>query len=295
MLLAGIILLKLKRRDMRSLAVLLTFVIFPIGGFLIYWLIEIYSEKNNHEQPIENPDDFNQEMPVFELIEPLDIRTETNIASVEENLLIADYEKRREVVLNILKEGMETSRTGYMDMALRNEDSETVHFAASGILHAKRKLDASLNICSELYKNDPSDMTIAYTYADLLFQYLTTVKLDRVDRLFYIHENIHVLEKIVKKSGQAKSTPLFRLIDLLLEIEDFHRVYHYCDELGDKLADSEEKYLTLLKCFFIMKDKARFEQTFNRFRNSEIYFSSETIQVIRLWLESLSHIKTSYE
>jgi len=291
-ILAGYLHFKSKTRSISLLLTWLTFIVFPIGGPLIYWLIMIYKNKDKIEENIENSADFVREMPVFELIEPLDVKTESNIAPMEETLLVADYDKRREVILNILKEGT-MNRSGFIDMALRNEDSETAHFAASGILHAKRKLDLNLSIYAEMYRNDPSDMTVAYTYADLLFQYLSTVRLDRVDRLYYQHENIHVLERIVKKGDQSRSAPMIRLIELLLDIEDYNRANQYCAELREKFPDSEEKYLTLLKSFFVMRDKTNFEQIFRKFRDSNVYFSSETMNVIRLWLESLSHVKMS--
>jgi tetratricopeptide (TPR) repeat protein len=288
--LLGCFYLRKKRLDIRFLSAWLTILIFPVGGILIYWIMNIYYARANEEEPIEDLSNYEKEAPLFELIEPLNVSAETDVASLEETLLIADFGKRREVILNLLKEDA-SEHVNYIDLALHNEDSETAHYAASGILHTKRKLDSSLSIFSELYQNDPSDMTVAYTYADLLRQYLTTVRMDPADKLVYTYENIHVLEKIVKKKSSRSISQLIRLIDLLLEIEDFNRTNFYCNELWEKYPDSEEKFLTMLKSYFMMKDKQHFELVFKRFRDSDIYFSSETMNVIRLWLGTINNLK----
>jgi hypothetical protein len=293
-LVLGCYYLQKKTLKIQYLSTWLTLLFFPIGGFLIIWISTANHLLADQDEPIENLNNYESETPVFELIEPLNVLTETNIASLEETLLIADYRKRREVILNLLKEDV-SDHAGHIDLALHNEDSETAHYAASGILHVRRKLDSSLSIFSELYRNDPSDITVAYTYADLLHQYLTTVHLDPVDKLYFTYENIHVLERIVQKGGEAKIGQMTRLIDLLLEIEDFSRTVLYCNNLWKKYPDSEEKFLTLLKSYFLMKDKPNFEIVFKKFRDSDIYFSSETMNVIRLWLGSIKNMKNIYQ
>jgi hypothetical protein len=284
--------LRNKGFSMQVLAIWLIIAFFPAGGLLLWWVLVGRRIPDHAPELLENSKDDKKSALVFELIEPLDVSAETNIAPLEETLLVADYGKRREIILNLLKEDI-SSHVNYINLALYNEDSETAHYAASGILHKKRKLDTSLSIMSSLYHNDTADLTVAYTYADLLQQYLTTVHLDPVNKLYYTYENVRVLEKIISKSRELKIGPLTRLIDLLLEIEDFSRTSVLCQELWDKFPDSEEKFLTLLKSYFIMKDKKNFEQVFRQFRDSDLYFSSETMHVIRLWLGSVATAQTA--
>lgn len=276
-----------KQYSREFLAALVIIVLLPIVGLLVSWLLFVCKHAEGHSADMDDSLTTVHDMQLFELVEPLNISQEVNVAPLEETLLIADFSKRREIILNILKQD-ESSQASYVNLALYNDDAETAHYAASGILHRKRKLDTSLNLFSSLHKNDPSDRTVAYAYADLLRQYLTLIRLDPVDRLFFIYENIHVLERIYSNEGNLSLGSLIRLIDLQLEVESFTRATALCDILWQSYPDSEEKYLTLLKSYFIMKDKDRFELVFKSFRNSDLYFSSETMHVIRLWLGSVN-------
>lgn len=291
-ILLGWVFLQRKDRSIQYLAAWLIMAVFPVGGVLICWILLVFQAKVIDDEPIESLENFKEEVPFFELIEPLNVTAETNIAPHEETLLIADYETRREVILNLLKEDV-SSNINYINLALYNEDSETAHYAASGILHTKRKLDTGLGILSSLYQNDPSNLTIAFTYADLLHQYLTTVQLDPVDKLNYTYENARVLERIINNKRENKIVHLIRLIELLLETEDFNRTIVFCNKLWEEYPDSEEKFLILLKSYFVMKDKQHFDLVFKRFRDSDIYFSSDTMQVIRLWLGSVASMKNT--
>lgn len=275
------------------LAACLIMLFMPVSGMLICW--QLFTQHHEPGAVPDADDAGNSEhgLPSYSLIDPPDVSAEVNVAPHEETLLIADFRKRREMILNLLKQDI-SSHIGHINLALKNEDTETAHYAASGILHIKRKLDSRLSILSSLHKNNPSDMAIAYSYADLLKQYLSTIHLEAADKLFFIYENIHVLERIYRSKSQVSLSVLIRLIELSIEVEHFNRAVELCDVLWEKHPDSEEKYLTLLKSYFIMKDKQNFERAFQEFRESQLYFSSETMHVIRLWLGSVHDLRVNY-
>lgn len=274
------------------LAPWLMIAVLPIGGLLIYWSLFCYRPQGVKDENQESDDDYSEKWPAFSVIEPISVASEIDIAPLEDTLLIADYGTRREVVMKLLKEDA-ASRARFITLALQNEDSETAHYAASGILNTKRKLDSSLSEFSALYQANPSNLSVAFAYADLLHQYRTTVYLDPVDRRNFAHESADVLEKIVNESEQLVTIHLSRLIDVLLEIQDFRRTSSYCKKFLYEYPDSEEKFLVLLKSYFMMKDKEHFEFVFRRFRDSDVHFSSETMHIIRLWLNSVTSDKNS--
>jgi hypothetical protein len=280
---------KVKKGGIEYWAALIIIALVPIGGLLFCGMLFMQPQTQNSDEKDHISSVPDQFVPTFELFEPLDVTEEINVAPLEESLLVADFSKRREIILNLLKHDV-TSHSNFINLALYNDDTETAHYAASGILHNKRKLDTNLSILSSLYQNDPTDMTVAYAYADLLRQYLTTIHLDPADKLFYTYSNIHVIGSILSKCGHLRDNLIMRLIDLLLEVENFVRANELCDILERDYPDSEEKFLTLLKGYFIMKDKQRFELALKKFRDSDLYFSSETMHVIRLWLGSVNDL-----
>ncbi|NLC84965.1 MAG: hypothetical protein GX749_07815, partial [Ruminococcaceae bacterium] len=261
----------------RIMAFWLIMLAFPGGGIVLALLLIPGSEP-------ETADNANEADSIWlglnQLPQMLDVNKETNIAPLQDMLLVADYDKRREVLLDIMKTDVMTY-INYINSALQNEDLETVHYAATGLQHVRQKLDARMQEFSKRWQEDPTNTQLAADYADLLAQYLSSIPLDVITRQQYIHISIGILEQLVR---QTDLTRISRLIDQLLSIGNYQQVKHYCRILQTDYPDSEKKYLVLLKSYFLMKDKEKFEQSFNRFRESDVRFSDETLNTIRLWL-----------
>jgi hypothetical protein len=187
------------------------------------------------------------------------------------------------VLLDILKTDI-LAYANYVQTALQNDDKETVHYAATGLQHIRQKLDTRLHELSTLYQADPENLQVAAAYADLLEQYLSSFNLDTATRQQYLHASISILGQLVK---QSDLTRISRLIDHLLSIGQYQQVRYYCNILLTEYPDSETKYLVLMKSYFLMKDKRHFDQAFSQFRASDISFSDEALNIIRLWLGAI--------
>jgi H+/Cl- antiporter ClcA len=81
----GWLVLKIKGFRTQDLALWLIIAFFPLGGILICWMLVRYQIHADIQEPLENVKNYKEEAPFFELIEPLDITAETNIAPLEES------------------------------------------------------------------------------------------------------------------------------------------------------------------------------------------------------------------
>ncbi len=266
----------------QNLAALLLIMFFmPLGGSLLFW--QLQKSRAAADVFLSSSDQAGGD---FSLPLPPDVGVEINVAPIAETLLIADYAHRRRTVLDLLKQDA-SAHVAYINMALKNEDTETAHYAASSILHQKRKLDSRLAELSASLEQNPADLAIAQEYEAALTQYLATIDLDPSDRSFYIKENTRVLEQIFALSDQIGIAALIRLVSLLLETGSYSRAQELCDFLENDYPESPEKYLALLESYYVMRDKAAFQKALTDFRNSNCVFDSQTISVIRLWLSHL--------
>lgn len=273
-----------KRSVEHSLATLLITSVFPIGGIFLVGLFYINPKLKQDNPMLDASYDFiKKEKSNYSLTQILNFDKETNVVPLEEALLLSDLDMRREVILNVLKKDVVTY-SNYINMALMNDDSETSHYAASSILHAKRKLDLSMHEVSTLYYENLEDHVIALSYADLLHEYMRSVYLGKEDKESYVRDSICVLEKIITKKWTTDQTYMLRLIQLFLGKKDSRKLASYCNLFFYGYPDTEEKYILLLEAFFIIQDKKNFDFILKSFRASNLSFSNETLTTIRFWL-----------
>lgn len=275
----------------QTLAALFIMISFPLGGiiFVSIFFSPLFLTRHWAKPVLPLPEivtkgDDNS----FVFMKPLNVEEEINVIPLEEALILSNKAERRKAVLNILKKEV-TKYTTFINKALENEDSETSHYAAASVLHTKRKLDLRMDEIKALYEKNPRDAKTAVDYANLLEQCLKTAYLDKTMKDTYLQENIGVLENIVNNRLDLDQAHLIRLIDLLLEKDDYEKLLHYDHLLLHDYQDTEEKYMALLKSYYVMKDKNNFDLVFRKLRTSDLIFSNDTIKIVRFWMEGGSY------
>ncbi len=265
-----------------SIGVTVMSLLFPIGGMILVALI--LKNTNTCYEAIELSyfrDDENQDYkPLF--ISDIDVNEETDIVALDEVLLLSDLDVRRKTVLNILKRDGE-KYTQFINEAIQNQDSETVHYAAASIMNRKRKLDMDMLETSKLYKENPMDANLAISYSKILETQLNTLYIHEEARNMMIKENISVLENIVINRLSKGQEHIIRLIELLLEERQFNLAIDYLNIFMDEYKDTEEKYMVSLKAYYEIEDRKGFEKVLSRIREGGITLSKEAYDIIRFW------------
>ncbi len=267
-----------------TIACLLIVLAFPVGGAIIVYLLYLTNlEFSSLKSRYDLLGYFDNENKNFRFVNKLNIEEETKVIPVQKALIEEDYKRRREVVLNLIKKDV-NKYTSLMNMALLNEDSETSHYAASSILHSKRKLDNSMNRMSELYMKNKNNPTIIISYSDQLMEFIHNEYLDKDIKEAYIEDGITILERIVNENLDSHIRHISNLINLLVRTGNFDKAYIYTDILAKNYNNTEEKYLLLLESFYSMRDFRKFNIALRKFISSDITFSKDAINVVRFWL-----------
>ncbi|NDL68710.1 hypothetical protein [Anaerotalea alkaliphila] len=199
-------------------------------------------------------------------------------------MLVSDRAQRRETILNVLKKDV-YEYSDFISNALKNEDSETSHYAASSMLHMRRVLDVKMREISKIYNENPRDFKAAMEYFEIVDRYMAITDLDAGIREMYTQESIKCLKRIVDSKGLAPQRYIFRLIELLIRTGNHREANIYCDILYMAYKDNEEKYLALLKSYYQMKNKASFDLVLHRLEGLEIALSHNTTEIIRFWVD----------
>ncbi|MCA1032249.1 hypothetical protein LCL95_14520 [Bacillus timonensis] len=250
-----------------------------IGIFIIYFLEQRNSPK------YENLPDW-LIVKLKELDEkPLnvgDVEKERNVVSIQEAMVINNHKTRRKMLLDLLKRES-IQQVDALEIALQNDDSETSHYAASAILETKRKIFNHMQKLERDLQDNPNDIELLTSYADVLEQYIKIEFLDKNTRLKYTHYYSQTLEKLLKV--QTKDETLYlKKINCDLSLQEYSKAGYYANQFIERFPTSEHAHLTLMKLYYMMKDYEALKNSMDRLQASSVALSPTGLNLLRFWL-----------
>lgn len=271
---------KLNRQERFSNLLLALF--FPVGGYVI--VLMLYLTWSKRTKRIIDYDDIEDNLMLF--TDRLNRERDTNVVSLEETLFINETKVKRHQMLEVLKKDFRK----YIDMlriALRDEDIETSHYAASAIDEIKRDLDLRLQILSVEYEKNKYDDELLEQYADMLEEYLNSGLLNEYDYRKIAFTYTQVLENLLKIRVD-KGDYYYRLVTILFKMGELQELKELCKNFL-KEYESENAYLVNLKYYYLMKDKGNFDMVLKRLKESSIKLSDRGLNIIRLWTDGVEN------
>ncbi|WP_132247317.1 hypothetical protein [Marinisporobacter balticus] len=241
----------------------------------------LYLLRNRKVKSIEDEDEEERFHILF--TDRFSIERDTRIVPLEETLLMNDTKIKRHQLLDAMKR----DSSGYINIfkiALRDEDVETSHYAASAIDKIKREFDLKLQQFSVAYEKNKTDEKLSKEYSQFLDEYINSNLLDEDEYEYKIIMGIHiqVIENILKIT-EDKDKYYKKIIDILFKIKDLERARKYCEEFIENYK-TEDAYMVNLRYYFLIKDKENFKKCFENLLKSSIKLSNKGLEIIRFWL-----------
>lgn len=250
----------------------------PVGGYII--VLVLYILRESKTETIGDDNEF--EDPAIIFTDRMDREKEINVLSIEEALLVSNLRDKREQLISVLKR--DTSR--YIDklkFALRDEDSETSHYAAAAVSEISRNLDIKLQAMAADYEKHSSDPETIRAYKDVLAQYLSSGLVDNLAKKRFLNDYVNIVEKLFEIEEES-SHDYEVLVDSLIELSKYNKAELYSKKYLEKYP-IEEAYMLNLKLLYIKKDKLGFGTLFKELLDSDIKLSTNGLQIVRFWLE----------
>lgn len=264
--------------DNFTLSSVIIISLFPIGGiFLVYAFL---SDKKFFKVKKTSPIEEDKIQRNYYFLPDINVKSDSDIISLEDSLEISNLFYRRRTVLDMLKNEF-NSYWDYLNIAIKNEDSEITHYAATSILQNKRNLESKMKEVKSNYLEYKSIQN-SINYYDVLSNQLKLPYIDKRTKHEYILESIDVLKFIVDNDENFNQEYITQLIELLLEIKDYECVKNYLHIFAKNYPPNEEKYLTLLNGFYLLGDKDNFKKYLSKLKN-ERNLSKKTLDVIGYW------------
>jgi hypothetical protein len=254
-----------------------------LGYVLALYLFKPRKYSSSHEeQDAINELGIEKSQDNFNFLQPVDIESEINVVPIQDALLLNNNKIKRKLLIHSLKENS-IQNTKVLESALKNEDSETSHYAASAIMEMKRKLVNSIQELAEQLKENENDVSIMSTYSEVINRYLKSGFLDEGAYKQYLSLLSEVLEKIIA-SGQGKRQHYIDKINCDLDLLKFEAAAYHSDMFMEKHPNDETAYIMAMKLHYTLQNPIDLQKAMTTLKNQPVRLSAQGLSIIRFWM-----------
>lgn len=215
-----------------------------------------------------------------------DEERERNIVPVEEAILMADREKKRRNMLNVLLGDTEESLSA-IALALESDDSEVAHYAASFLqsrldTFRERVRQGNLAIARKKAASQPYLEELLAQIRDMN-QILTQHVLTGVEQLDYVHQ-VEGLCQEVWAIDRSRLTPesYESLVLLMQDQQEYDRAEFWAERFAEQHPEALRPYRLRMKLYFETGQSEKFAQVLAQLRSSTVEIDHQTLELIRM-------------
>lgn len=275
------ILLKVTRCKQIVLYTLVAFIIPYLGSFMIFMiqLCSCFIKKHERESILE----IDKEIEVEEslLIRKAELEREVELIPIEEVLIINSNTIKRQSLINVLRDDVEN----YLDIvkkALKDEDTETSHYAAASITELKRKLSLLNQELSEQYQENKGSEQIVTEYLTILSRYIKSDLLDENANHRLINRYFEVYDAFFNENHSYELLKVY--IELAIKIRDDSRALEYSKLFIDLYSNEVHGYRYMLEVYYNKQDYSSFKTIIQQLKHSSIIVDEQLWKFVGIWL-----------
>ncbi|MEN8698507.1 hypothetical protein [Bacillus infantis] len=256
--------------------IIVTFV--PVLGFVLsYLLFKTQSRLQKEEESLDGNGEY------FSLL-PSDGRVkwelEINLIPYQEALLSSDNHLKRSMLIDSLKNG--DNNIGILTKAIKSEDSETSHYAATAIMEIQKKYIASLQSSIKRLGENPSDYEAMDSYAQTLKKYIESGLLDKETMMHYRHQLSSLLEGLLNSPLSCKYYYVEK-INCDLELGKNDQMEYYSQLFLESYPYDEQAYITALKVYYAAGNLNKLNDVLEKLRRTPIQLSPKGFRALHFW------------
>lgn len=257
-------------------------VLLPFWGGLMMLFAEFYTNKGkagNREQDLSRLEEI-RNIKIRRQILPEET-IDNKVIPLEEALVLEDPDIRRNLILEIVQEDPKHYIALLKKVQLGN-DTEVSHYASTAIMEVQRIYELNLRQKEHLIKGDIKSEELILDYINTLNEYIHSGLLS--DNVLIAQRkklNTFYVNLISEYDGDKK---VYKdAIDNLIELNDVTATESLLIDAETQWENDEEFILLKLKLFHKTKDRWAMRKEIQKVRESGIYLSPETREVVEFW------------
>lgn len=211
-----------------------------------------------------------------------DILNETNLISLQDALILNSNQVKRKTLMNVLKNDF-LQQAPLLAAALKSEDNETSHYAATALQQAKTLLAKQLRHVERELTERPEDLDVMIDYLKVLKQMIEMEFLDRRTQLKYTYSYLHALTTLIELGGTIDPDYHVERIQIALSLEEHEQALAASELFLKQHPRREQAYFEAMHVHYVMKNIKQVHHTVDTLRASDIRLSPEGLQQLRFW------------
>ncbi|KIL42844.1 hypothetical protein KP77_34740 [Jeotgalibacillus alimentarius] len=213
-----------------------------------------------------------------------DRELETNIIPFQDALTLNSNTIKRKTLINLLKEEF-LQQSEALALALKSDDTETSHYAATALQQAKSQLVKELKLIEKKLQKDTADIETIKQYVDVLRQSVQMEFLDQKTQKKYMYLYSQALSQVLAIEPMEHSIYYSEKIATALELKEFQEALETAETFLKHFPDHEDSYFAAMNVHFYMRNDEAFFQVIDKLRSSNIRLSPERLNQLRYWLQ----------
>jgi hypothetical protein len=210
----------------------------------------------------------------------------TNIVSISDALLLKDINLKRKILFYSFK-GNWTFLYPFLLRALKDNDTEVVHYASAIITDYRRKIYEKFEKAKEKFLLDSSDNNIVKEYINAFYDLICFEKLNEDDVKLKRLDFEKGLQLYFLQNKYIEKIYYIRKIKNEIALEEFESAYDTCMSFISEYPKSDDPYLALLELYYYSKQELQFKDILLHIKNKEIPLSCESSDIACFWENQL--------
>ena len=260
------------------------FIIFflPAAGLLFFAVSAILNKiPNRSDSIVDSYLKYIREQKHIYYEEAMDFEKAINTVPLEDSLNFSDNKSKRAYLIYILKKDFVSHIKG-LQKAIKSQDTETSHYAASALMEIKKQFEILLSTTGEKYKNNKDDISAIQEYVNTLKKYLKSGLADKVDYYNYLEKYSAALFELLSRHI-TNEVYFVDKINCDIELRDYKSAEDFGKRFFEYFPNSEKPYLALMKFYYLSRDIKSFANVSKVLKNKKIGLTEYGESVIKFW------------
>ena len=212
-----------------------------------------------------------------------DVSIETNLISLQDALILNSNQVKRKTLMNVLKNDF-LQQAPLLAAALKSEDNETSHYAATALQQAKTLLAKQLRHVEQELNERPEDLDVLTSYLQILKQMIDMEFLDRRTQMKYTYTYLHALTALIELGGTIAPEYHVERIRTALSLDEYEQALSASELFLRQHPHREVAYFEAMHVHYAMKNVKQLHETVDALRASDIRLSPEGLDQLRFWI-----------
>ncbi len=247
---------------------------------LSIFIFKTFIKSENGKNTIEKESEYDKDISL--LIREAELKNKRDLVPIEDALNLNTHTVKRNLVIEMLKEDP-YKYLEFLLKALRDEDSETSHYAATAITQIKSKLTIAMQSMEVEYDKNKNNKYISDRYIKSIKDSIDSKLMDEKENLRLTYSYKIALEKHIKNI-EVKESYLNELIKIYIQIKDYDKAIYFSHKYIKTFKKTYKPYMFLLEVYYNLDDKKNFDVALNSLRNSSIKLDKDALDIVRFWI-----------